>query len=97
MEVDRMTYKQARKLDYETLCYSQFVCTTALYKRVPYRCLCYDSEKEATTLIIFSRTQNGTTITRHLRFDRSAAENVITRLQSDFGITVEVMDEAEEM
>ena len=91
-----MTYKQARRLDYETLCYSQFVCTTALYKREPYRCLCYDSEKEATTLIIFSRTQSGTTVTRHLRFKKAGAENIIARLQNDFNITAEVLDEAEQ-
>lgn len=91
-----MTYKQARRLDYETLCYSQFVCTTALYKREPYRCLCYDSEKEATTLIIFSRTQSGTTVTRHLRFNKAGAENIIARLQNDFNITAEVLDEAEQ-
>lgn len=91
-----MTYKQARKLDYETLCYSQFVCTTALYKREPYRCLCYDSEKETTTLIVLSRTQSGTTITRHLRFKKPEAENIIARLKSDFNITAEVLDEAEQ-
>lgn len=91
-----MTYKQARRLDYETLSYSQFVCTTALYRREPYRCIYFTSESETTTIIIFSRTQSGTTVTRHLRFNKAGAENIIARLQSDFGITAEQLDDAEE-
>lgn len=91
-----MTFKQVRKLDYEALSYNQFLYTTALYKRMPYRCLCYDSEKEATTLIIFSRTQSGTTVTRHLRFSKSGSEAIISKLQNDFDITVEVLDESEQ-
>lgn len=91
-----MTYKQVRKLDYEDLSYNQFLYTTALYKRRPYRCLCYESESDTTTFIIFSETQGGTTITRHLRFHKSGAGNIINRLQKDFNITVDVLDEVEQ-
>lgn len=91
-----MTYKQAVKLDYTNLCYSQFICTALLYKREPYRCLYYKSEAETITLIIFSRTQSGTTVTRHMKFNKAGAENIITRLQNDFNITPELLDEAEE-
>lgn len=91
-----MTYKQAVKLDYTNLCYSQFICTALLYKSEPYRCLYYKSEAETVTLIIFSRTQSGTTVTRHMKFNRAGAENIITRLQNDFNITAEELDEAEE-
>ncbi len=90
-----MTYKQARRLDYETLCYSQFVCTTALYKRDPYKCLCYESESGVATLVIFSRTQSGTTVTRHLRFKKTAVDNIISRLYDDFHITAEILDDIE--
>lgn len=91
-----MTYKQAQRLSYETLCYSQFVCTTTLYKREPYRCLCYESEADAVTLIIFSRTQRGTTVTRHLRFSKPDAERIIKQVQNDFNIIAEVLDESEQ-
>lgn len=92
-----MTYRQAVKLDYPNLCYSQFICTALLYKREPYRCLYYKSEAETVTLIIFSRTQNGTTVTRHMKFSKSGADNIITRLQNDFDITAEELDDAEEL
>ena len=92
-----MTYKQAVKLDYTNLCYSQFICTALLYKRDPYRCLYYKSEADTVTLIIFSRTQSGTTVTRHMKFNKAGAENIITRLQNDFDITAEELDEAEQV
>lgn len=91
-----MTYSQALKLDYTNLCYSQFVCTAVLYKREPFRCLYYKSEAETVTLIIFSRTQGGTTVSRHMKFNKTGAENIITRLQNDFDIYAEELDEAEE-
>lgn len=91
-----MTYRQAKKLDYENLTYSQFVCNTLLYHREPFRCLCYKSEADATTLIVFSKTQSGSVVTRHLRFNKAGAENIISKLESDFNITAETIDEEEQ-
>ena len=87
-----MTLKQIQKLDYPRLVYSQFVCTTVLYKRTPYRCLYYKSESNAVTLIILSRTQTGSTVTRHMKFDSRSAEYVIEKLTGDFNIMAEKMD-----
>lgn len=90
-----MTLKQASKFSYETLVYNQFLLTGLLYKREPYHCLCYQSESNTTTLVIFSRTQSGTTTTRHMKLKKAAAESVLSRLQSDYDITVERLGNVE--
>lgn len=88
-----MTYKQVQNLPYPDLAYQQFICTSVLFKRTPYRCLQYKSEADTVTLIIFSKTQSGTTVTRHLKFNRFDAENIIDRLEDDFGFQAEQLDE----
>jgi hypothetical protein len=89
-----VTYKQIKKFDYETILYSQFLCTAALYDRYPYRCIYFSGDTQ-TTLIVFSRTKNGGTITRHFRLSESGARNIITKLKNDFGIDSEKMEAVE--
>ena len=88
-----MTYQQVQNLPYPDLAYQQFICTSVLLKRQPYRCLYYKSETDAVTLIIFSKTQSGTTVTRHMKFSKYDAEIIIDRLESDFSIQAEQLDE----
>lgn len=90
-----MTFNQLKKLDYEDVLYNQFIYTAALYGRAPFRCVYFSGDTQ-TTLIVFSRTKNGGTITRHLHLSESGAMNIIARLKNDFGIDSEKIDEAEQ-
>lgn len=88
-----MTYQQVQNLPYPDLAYEQFICTSVLFKRQPYRCLHYKSEADTVTLIIFSKTQSGTTVTRHMKFSKYDAEGILDRLENDFNIQAEQLDE----
>lgn len=90
-----MTYQQAINLDYEDLSYFQFLLNTVLYKRTPFLCLCYSSESDTTTILIFLKTQSGTVVSRHLKYNKSAAGHIIERIENDFGIVPDFISEAE--
>ena len=88
-----MTYKQILRQSYEMITYNQFCYTCALYKRQPFKVLMYDSEKESTTLIIFSHTQSETVTTRQMKFAKDSAHMIVDWLKSDFPyIEVEIID-----
>lgn len=87
-----MPYSTILSLDYAELHYRQFLYTCAIYKRSPFRAIYYENGEERGTLVVFSRTQSGGTVTRHLRFNRASAEKIAERLENDFkGLSVEVI------
>lgn len=85
-------YKSLCKLQYEDLLYSQFLYTAVLYHRTPFRAVCFASEANSITIIIFTRTSSETVATRHLKVSKSGAESIIHRLKIDFGIEVEALE-----
>ena len=88
------TYKQLLKLNYDELMYSQFLHTCVLYNRTPFKVLVYASEKESTTLIMFSRTQSETITTRQMKFNKDSAKAIVQRILNDFNnIQIEVLNE----
>ncbi|MBQ6733559.1 MAG: hypothetical protein IJR00_01345 [Lachnospiraceae bacterium] len=93
-----MTYRQIEKMKYDALCYNQFIMTCALYKRVPFKVVVFESEKDSATVLIFSRTQSETVTTRHMKFSKKNADDIIDRLQDDFtGLQVEYLTETTDL
>ena len=93
-----MNYSQILKLDYDELSYRQFLYTCALYKRIPFRVMLFESEKESGTLIVFSRTKSNTITTRHMKFNKVSAERIAERLEADFkGLSVETIPSIDEV
>ena len=86
-----MQFKSILKLDYAELHYQQFLFNTAVYGRIPFRVMCFDSGNDCMTIVIFSKTMNGATTTRHLRFSRDGAEIILKKIEDDFNLTAEVM------
>lgn len=79
-----MTYKQALKLDYVELKYTQFITTCVDYSRIPFKILKYESEKESTTIIIFSHTLSETVTTKQMKLSKKDTKTMISKLKADF-------------
>lgn len=79
-----MDYKTVLKLEYVELKYLQFITTCADFSRIPYKILKFESEKESTTLIIFSHTLSNTTTTKQMKLSKNDAKTMISKLKHDF-------------
>lgn len=79
-----MNYKDVLRLDYVELKYLQFITTCADFSRLPYKILKYESEKESTTIIVFSHTLSNTTTTKQMKLSKEDAEKLISKLKHDF-------------
>ena len=79
-----LNYISMQNLSYDELLYRQFFYTNAVYKRTPFKVLVYESEKGRAVVIVFSKTQTGGVVTRHLRFSTENASKIAELIRDSF-------------
>lgn len=78
-----MKFSQMLKEDFSFLLYNQIMYTNALYHRIPFKVIQYDSDKN-TNIILFSESRTGSTISRHITLSKEDAVFFRSWLASDF-------------
>lgn len=64
-------FQELQKEDYSFLLFNQFLYTTALNNRKPFKAIQFEIDDMHSALVIFSKTSKGTVTTKQFKLDKA--------------------------